>query len=110
MAEMVAAITVVCLPALKSLVGAGVEATSKRGATSDSSRNGGGGGYNKYATSSSHFKLSSGRDMYATRTRVGTVGATDSGSETELNVITSPNAIYKSERVSVTYQQREDVQ
>jgi hypothetical protein len=108
MAEMVAAITVVCLPALKSLIGAGVEATtSKRGATSDSSRNA---GYNKYATSSSHIKLSSGRDMYATTTRVATVGTEESGSETELNVMKRPNAIYKSERVSVTYQQREDLQ
>lgn len=110
MAEMVAAITVVCLPALKSLIGAGVEATtSKRGgATSDSSRNGGG-GYNKYATSTSHIKLSSGRDVFSTTTKVATVATDESGSETELNVMHRPNAIYKSERVSVTYQQRDDL-
>lgn len=106
---MVSAITVVCLPALKSLIGHGVEATtSKRSGTGNSSsRNT---GYNnKYATSSSHIKLSSGRDMYASTTRVASAGIEESGSETELNFIHRPNAIVKSERVSVTYQQRDDM-
>ncbi|KAH8178258.1 archaeal flagellin n-terminal-like domain-containing protein [Sarocladium implicatum] len=104
MAEMVAAITVVCLPALKALVDQGVKATASRRGTGGGSS--GKHGYDKYATSSSHIKLSSGRDAYATTTRVASTGNEDSGSEVELTSVKRPDVIYKSERVSVTYEQR----
>lgn len=106
MAEMVAAITVVCLPALKALVDQGVKATSSRLGTSGNTS--GNNGYDKYGTASSHIKLSSGRDAYATTTRVASIGTEDSGSEVELTTVKRPDVIYKSERVSVTYQPRVD--
>jgi hypothetical protein len=104
MAEMVAAILVVCLPALKSLIHHVEESTSK-GQASNGSRD----PYKHYATGSSHIKLSSGRDPYSTTTRVVTTTAgEDSGSEVELNTLNRKDVIYKSERVSVTYQQRDE--
>jgi hypothetical protein len=108
MTELAAAIVVVSLPALKSLLrGFGARST-KQGTTQTGS------GYHKHSTaitSSSHFnKLSSGRDHhaepYGNTARVAAVPEEDSGSEVEL---TNLQGIYKSARVSVTYQQREDV-
>ncbi|KAL6925383.1 hypothetical protein FSHL1_002630 [Fusarium sambucinum] len=107
MTELAAAIVVVSLPALKSLLhGFGLRSTKQ--ATTQT-----GSGYHKHAatvTSSSHFnKLSSGRDHhtepYGTTSRVAAVPEEDSGSEVEL---TNLQGIYKSARVSVTYQPRED--
>ncbi|KDN67119.1 putative archaeal flagellin N-terminal-like domain-containing protein [Colletotrichum sublineola] len=108
MTEMAAAIIVVSLPALKSLLhrGGGV-ATSKYGTgNTESDRL----GYKKNvtATSHSHFKLSSGRDPYEATTRA--VAEEDSGSEVELNNLQRSDVIYKSARVSVTFQTRENVQ
>lgn len=107
MTELTAAIVVVSLPALKSLLhGLGLR-SSKQGTTHTGS------GYNKHsttATTSSHFnKLSSGRDnaeLYATTARVAVAAEDDSGSEVEL---TNLWGIYKSARVSVTYQRRSGV-
>ncbi|KAL2671490.1 hypothetical protein Neosp_014080 [[Neocosmospora] mangrovei] len=107
MTEMTAAIVVVSLPALKSLLhGLGLR-SSKRGTTNTGS------GYNKHSanvTASSHFnKLSSGRDngeLYATTARVAAAPEEDSGSEVEL---TNLRGIYKSARISVTYERRSDV-
>ncbi|KAF6793048.1 archaeal flagellin n-terminal-like domain-containing protein [Colletotrichum sojae] len=105
MTEMAAAIMVVSLPALKSLLHRRGLSTSKYGANSGSA----GLGYNKHpTTTSSHFKLSSGRDPYVATTRV--VAEEESGSEVELNNLERSDVIYKSERVSVTYQRREDVE
>lgn len=107
MTELAAAIVVVSLPALKSLLhGLGLRST-KQGTTQTGS------GYHKHSatvTSASHFnKLSSGRDHhvepYGNTARVAAVPEEDSGSEVEL---TNLNGIYKSARVSVTYQRRED--
>ncbi|KAF4337277.1 archaeal flagellin n-terminal-like domain protein [Fusarium beomiforme] len=105
MTEIAAAIVVVSLPALKSLLhGLGLR-SSKQASTQTGS------GYNKHSgtvTTSSHFnKLSSGRDHrepYATTARV-VAAEEDSGSEVEL---TNLQGIYKSARISVTYQRRED--
>ncbi|KAF5583105.1 archaeal flagellin n-terminal-like domain-containing protein [Fusarium pseudoanthophilum] len=108
MTEIAAAIVVVSLPALKSLLhGLGLR-SSKQNTTQTGS------GYNKHsgtATTSSHFnKLSSGRDhhhreLYASTARVAAGAEEDSGSEVEL---TNLQGIYKSARISVTYQRRED--
>jgi hypothetical protein len=107
MTEMTAAIVVVSLPALKSLLhGLGLR-SSKQGTTHTGSV------YNKHSTTvtaSSHFnKLSSGRDngeLYATTARVAAAPEEDSGSEVEL---TNLRGIYKSARISVTYERRSDV-
>lgn len=108
MTELTAAIVVVSLPALKSLLhGLGLR-SSKQGTTHTGS------GYNKHSatvTASSHFnKLSSGRDngdLYATTARVAAAAPEeDSGSEVEL---TNLRGIYKSARISVTYERRSDV-
>lgn len=104
MAELVAAIVVVCLPALRTLVHRIETSSSKRGATSTLF----GTGYNSYTKPTSHVKLSSGRDAYSTTTRVAAAAGEDSGSEVELNTIQRQDRIYKSDRVSVTYQRRED--
>ncbi|KAH7267826.1 archaeal flagellin N-terminal-like domain-containing protein [Fusarium redolens] len=106
MTEIAAAIVVVSLPALKSLLhGLGLR-SSKQNTTQTGS------GYNKHSgtvTTSSHFnKLSSGRDhreLYASTARVAVGAEEDSGSEVEL---TNLQGIYKSARISVTYQRRED--
>lgn len=107
MTELAAAIVVVSLPALKSLLhGLGLRST-KQGTTQTGS------GYHKHSAtvnSASHFnKLSSGRDRhgepYGNTARVAAVAEEDSGSEVEL---TNLHGIYKSARVSVTYQRRED--
>ncbi|RSL84251.1 hypothetical protein CEP52_016493 [Fusarium oligoseptatum] len=107
MTEMTAAIVVVSLPALRSLLHGLGQRSSKQGTTQTGS------GYNKHsttATTSSHFnKLSSGRDngeLYATTARVAVAAEEDSGSEVEL---TNLRGIYKSARISVTYQRRSDV-
>ncbi|KAI1052399.1 hypothetical protein LB507_007518 [Fusarium sp. FIESC RH6] len=107
MTELAAAIVVVSLPALKSLFhGLGLRST-KQGTSQTGS------GYHKHSStvnSASHFnKLSSGRDRHVERygntARVAAVPEEDSGSEVEL---TNLHGIYKSARVSVTYQRRED--
>jgi hypothetical protein len=106
MTEIAAAIVVVSLPALKSLLhGLGLRSTKQNTTQTES-------GYHKYpstASSSNHFnKLSSGRDrgeLYSTTARVAAVTEEDSGSEVEL---TNMQGIYKSARVSVTYQRREE--
>ncbi|KAI3532204.1 archaeal flagellin N-terminal-like domain-containing protein [Colletotrichum filicis] len=85
MTEIAAAIIVVSLPALKSLLHRRGLATSNR----------------------SHIKLSSGREPYVATARA--VSEEESGSEVELNNLEGSNVIYKSARVSVTYQRREDV-
>ena len=107
MTELAAAIVVVSLPALKSLLhGLGLRST-KQGTSQTGS------GYHKHSStvnSASHFnKLSSGRDRHVERygntARVAAVPEEDSGSEVEL---TNLHGIYKSARVSMTYQRRED--
>ncbi|KAF4956897.1 hypothetical protein FGADI_3500 [Fusarium gaditjirri] len=107
MTEVAAAIIVVSLPALKSLLhGLGLR-SSKQNTTQTGSS------YHKPSgtvTTSSHFnKLSSGRDhhrdLYASTARVAAGAEEDSGSEVEL---TNLQGIYKSARISVTYQRRED--
>ncbi|KAK1995323.1 archaeal flagellin N-terminal-like domain-containing protein [Colletotrichum falcatum] len=106
MTEIAAAIIVVSLPALKSLLYRRGLATSKYGTgKTESDRL----GYKKNVTASSHnhFKLSSGRDPYEATTRV--VAEEDTGSEVELNNLQRSDVIYKSARVSVTYQKREDL-
>lgn len=107
MTEIAAAIVVVSLPALKSLLHDLGLRSSKQNTTQTGS------GYNKHSgtvTTSSHFnKLSSGRDhhreLYASTARVAVGAEEDSGSEVEL---TNLQGIYKSARISVTYQRRED--
>ncbi|KAF5660276.1 archaeal flagellin n-terminal [Fusarium heterosporum] len=104
MTEIAAAIVVVSLPALKSLL-RGFGLRSSKQDTSNT-----GSGYNKHSTTaSSNFnKLSSGRDhgqLYSSTARVAAVAEEDSGSEVEL---TNLQGIYKSARISVTYQRRED--
>ncbi|KAK2034862.1 archaeal flagellin N-terminal-like domain-containing protein [Colletotrichum zoysiae] len=92
MTEMAAAIIVVSLPALKSLLHRRRLATSEY-ATGKTEA------YKKTATTSSHhFKLSSGRDPYEATTRV--VAEEDSGSEVELNNLQRSDVIYKSARIS----------
>ncbi|CAG9972553.1 unnamed protein product [Clonostachys byssicola] len=96
MAEMVAAIIVVCLPALRSLIRRVETHSSRTGATSNKSH---GKAYKNYAMSSGHIKLSSGRDAYATSTNVVTGGP--SGSEVELQDLPKGRGgIYKTERIS----------
>ncbi|GKT71940.1 putative archaeal flagellin n-terminal-like domain-containing protein [Colletotrichum tofieldiae] len=104
--KMAAAIIVVSLPALKSLLHRRGLATSKYGTGQTESD---GLAYKKHPTASSHshFKLSSGRDPYEATTRV--VAENESGSEVELNNLKRSDVIYKSARVSVTYHRREDV-
>ncbi|KAH7141791.1 archaeal flagellin N-terminal-like domain-containing protein [Dactylonectria macrodidyma] len=101
MVEMVAAIVVVCLPALKSLLRRGEPSTSKRGisANTNTSRSK---TYNAYGhgPGTSHIKLSSGRDTYVTGTRATTVE--ESGSEVELHNMRRADAIYKTQRLSIT--------
>ncbi|KAH7208600.1 archaeal flagellin N-terminal-like domain-containing protein [Fusarium oxysporum] len=101
MTEIAAAIVVVSLPALKSLLhGLGLR-SSKQNTTQTGS------GYNKHSgtvTTSSHFnKLSSGRDhhreLYASTARVAVGAEEDSGSEVEL---TNLQGIYKSARISIS--------
>lgn len=110
MAEMVAAVVVVCLPSLKSLV--------HHGATMSSSAKGSGVATSR--TGNSHMKLSSGRDPYlVSGHRTGPVvvsggGTTglvdDTGSDVELNSLEHRHdVIYKSHRVSVTYAKRDDM-
>jgi hypothetical protein len=106
MAEMVSAILVVCIPALKSLVKRGIEASSSNRGTNQAGSSST--GYKAYASGSSHIKLSAGRDVYVTSTNV-VVPGDDSGSEVELNNLQRKDVIYKSDRISVTYQQRDDI-
>lgn len=103
MTEVTAAILVVSLPALKSLLHRRGLSSSKYGTAQSGS---GGLGYSKHPTATSHFKLSSGRDPYVATTRVA--AEHESGSEVELNTLKRSDVIYKSERVSVTYERRED--
>ncbi|KAK2767209.1 archaeal flagellin n-terminal-like domain-containing protein [Colletotrichum kahawae] len=103
MTEVSAAILVVSLPALKSLLHRRGLSTSKYGTAQSGSA---GLGYSKHPTANTHFKLSSGRDPYMATTRVA--AENESGSEVELNTLKRSDVIYKSERVSVTYQRRED--
>lgn len=102
MTEMAAAIIVVSLPALKSLL--------RRRGEGSTGQSGGyaRGGTGKSQNSSSHVKLSSGRDPYVVSARVAS--AEDSGSEVELNQLGRNNVIYKTARVSVTYQTRDDAE
>ncbi|OHW94828.1 putative archaeal flagellin n-terminal-like domain-containing protein [Colletotrichum incanum] len=105
MTEIAAAIIVVSLPALKSLLHRrGLASKYGTGQTESD-----GLAYKKHPTvsSHSHFKLSSGRDPYEATTRV--VAEDESGSEVELNNLERSDVIYKSARVSVTYHRREDV-
>ncbi|KAH7324968.1 hypothetical protein B0I35DRAFT_172808 [Stachybotrys elegans] len=96
MTELVAAIIVVCLPALKSLVRRGVEVRSSAKRSGDN-------------TVGSHTKLSSGRDHLQTGIRIAGFSIPEgSESEVELNAVQRPGVIYKSQRVSVTYYRRED--
>jgi hypothetical protein len=98
MTELVAAIIVVCLPALKSLIDRGVEASSS------AKRSGNG-------TAGSHTKLSSGRDHLHSGTRIAGFSIPEgSESEVELHAVQRPDVIYKSQRVSVTYYRRNDVE
>lgn len=102
MTEMAAAIIVVSLPALKPLL-------RRRGERSTQSYGRyGGGTAGQNSTKSSHVKLSSGRDPYVVSARVGSAG--DSGSEVELNHLGRNDVIYKTARVSVTYQARDDTE
>ncbi|KAM0331403.1 hypothetical protein ACHAQA_003076 [Verticillium albo-atrum] len=102
MTEMAAAIIVVSLPALKSLLHRrGIDSTPQY--ATGTARN----GYAKNTLSSNHVKLSSGRDPYTATAHVGS--ADDSGSEVELNQLRRKDVIYKTARVSVTYQKREDM-
>lgn len=102
MTEMAAAIIVVSLPALKPLL-------RRRGERSTERYGQYGEGTGRQTTSkSSHVKLSSGRDPYVVSAHVGSSG--DSGSEVELNNLGRGNVIYKTARVSVTYQTREDIE
>ncbi|KAK1978704.1 archaeal flagellin N-terminal-like domain-containing protein [Colletotrichum cereale] len=105
MTEIAAAIIVVSLPSLKSLLHRRGLATSKYGTGKTEPD---GLAYKKSETASSHnhFKLSSGRDPYEATIRV--VAEEDSGSEVELNNLQRSDVIYKSARVSVTYQKREN--
>ncbi|KAK2051222.1 archaeal flagellin N-terminal-like domain-containing protein [Colletotrichum caudatum] len=92
MTEIAAAIIVVSLPALKSLLHRRRQATSEY-ATGNTEA------YKKTVTTSGHhFKLSSGRDPYEATTRV--VAEEDSGSEVELNNLQRSDVIYKSARVN----------
>ncbi|KZL71731.1 archaeal flagellin n-terminal-like domain-containing protein [Colletotrichum incanum] len=105
MTEIAAAIIVVSLPALKSLLHRrGLASKYGTGQTESD-----GLAYKKHPTvsSHSHFKLSSGRDPYEATTRV--VAEDESGSEVELKNLERSDVIYKSARVSVTYHRREDV-
>ncbi|KAJ0164457.1 hypothetical protein CTA2_949, partial [Colletotrichum tanaceti] len=102
MTEIAAAIIVVSLPALKSLLHRRGLSTSKYGTGKAGSD---GLAYKQHPTS--HFKLSSGRDPYETTTRV--VAEEESGSEVELNNLQRSDVIYKSARVSITYQRRDEV-
>lgn len=108
MVEMVAAIVVVCLPALKSLLRRGEPSTSKRGisANTNTSRSK---TYNAYGhgPGTSHIKLSSGRDTYVSGTRATTVE--ESGSEVELHNMRRGDVIYKTQRLSITSVRREDM-
>lgn len=104
MVEMVAAIVVVCLPALKSLLRRGEPSTSKRGQSANTSRSK---TYNTYGPGTSHIKLSSGRDMYAAGARATTIE--ESGSEVELHDMRRADAIYKTQRLSITSVRREDM-
>ncbi|KAK1672189.1 archaeal flagellin N-terminal-like domain-containing protein [Colletotrichum godetiae] len=106
MTEIAAAIIVVSLPALKSLLHRRGLPTSKYGTGQTLSA---GRAFDKQPTnfSRSHIKLSSGREPYvATATAVP---EEESGSEVELTNLEGSNVIYKSARVSVTYQRREDI-
>ncbi|KAK1625094.1 archaeal flagellin N-terminal-like domain-containing protein [Colletotrichum phormii] len=106
MTEIAAAIIVVSLPALKSLLHRRGLATSKYGTGQTGSA---GRAFDKQPTnfSRNHIKLSSGREPYvATATAVP---EEESGSEVELTNLEGLNVIYKSARVSVTYQRREDI-
>ncbi|KAK8078761.1 archaeal flagellin n-terminal [Apiospora phragmitis] len=128
MAELVAAVVVVCLPSLKSLVHLGASSMSssaakRSGILASTSRTGG------TSTSRQHIKLSSGRDPYlisSHRTGGGPVivssggaksmglggGGDDTGSDVELNSLEPhhrSDVIYKSHRVSVTYAKRDDM-
>ncbi|KAK7934563.1 archaeal flagellin n-terminal [Apiospora marii] len=110
MAELVAAVVVVCLPSLKSLVhhGASMSSSAKRsGAATATSR-----------TGNSNIKLSSGRDPYlvSSHRSAGPVVVSggglvdDTGSDVELNSLEHRHdVIYKSHRVSVTYVKRDDM-
>ncbi|KAK8112442.1 archaeal flagellin n-terminal [Apiospora sp. TS-2023a] len=109
MAELVAAVVVVCLPSLKSLVhhGASMSSSAKRSRATTS------------RTGNSHIKLSSGRDPYlVSNHRTGPIVVSsgggglvdDTGSDVELNSLEHrSDVIYKSHRVSVTYAKRDDM-
>ena len=107
MAELVAAVVVVCLPSLKSLVhhGASMSSSARRSGATTSH------------TGKSHMKLSSGRDPYLVSTHRNNNGpsivarsANDTGSDVELNSLERQSGvIYKSQRVSVTYCKRDDM-
>ncbi|KAI6781463.1 uncharacterized protein J7T54_001425 [Emericellopsis cladophorae] len=97
MTEMAAAIIVVSLPALKPLLRRRGEGSTGQYGTGASVQR---------ATTSSHVKLSSGRDPYVATAHVSS--AEDSGSDVELRTVGRSNVIYKTAHVSVTYQTRED--
>lgn len=105
MVEMAAAIMVVCLPALKSLIRNAESTVSKTGATTNNSRSN---AYRNYGPGSGHIKLGSGRDAYAIPTRVTTVGV-DSDEMELTNMRRGSGVIYKTERVSISSIRREDV-
>ena len=107
MVEMVTAIVVVCLPALKSLLHRGEPSSSKRGISGNTNTSRGK-SFKTYAPGSSHIKLSSGRDASIAATRITTVGE-DSGSEVELNNMRRADVIYKTQRLSITSVRREDM-
>lgn len=98
-----AAIVVVCLPALKSFVQRMETISSSRGDSNSNSRS----NFKAYGSASSHIKLSSGRDPYATTT-IAAAGE-ESGSEVELNDLQRSNVIYKSDRVSIKSHRRGDM-
>lgn len=106
MTEMAAATIVVSLPALKSLLHSGRRGLSSTPQYGKGTTPRNGYGMNTIITST-HVKLSSGRDPY-TSSSAQAASADDSGSEVELNNLGRRDVIYKTARVSVTYQQRED--
>ncbi|OHE95097.1 archaeal flagellin N-terminal-like domain-containing protein [Colletotrichum orchidophilum] len=95
MTEVAAAIIVVSLPALKSLLHRRGLATSKYGTGQTGSA---GRAYDKHPTNFSrgHIKLSSGRESYVATARA--VSEEESGSEVELNNLERSGVIYKSAR------------
>ncbi|KAH6693848.1 archaeal flagellin N-terminal-like domain-containing protein [Plectosphaerella plurivora] len=98
MTEMAAAIIVVSLPALKSLLHSGRRGLSTTPQYAKGATPRGGYGMNTIITSN-HLKLSSGRDPY-TGSSTQAASADDSGSEVELNNLDRRNVIYKTDHIS----------